>query len=71
MLLLSSSAFFSQLFLKKKSFRKTIRVSNSLDPDQDGRFVGPDLGQTVCKGYQQMKKVPASNKRGNLSVWME
>ena len=34
-------------------FFNTIRVSNSLDPDQDRHFVGPDLGQTVCKGYQQ------------------
>ena len=31
-----------------------IRVSNSLDPDQARHSVGPDLGQTVCKGYQQM-----------------
>ena len=29
---------------KKKSFRNTIRVSNSLDPDQTWRFVGPDVG---------------------------
>ena len=28
----------------KKSFRNTIRVSNSLDPDQARHFVGPDLG---------------------------
>ena len=28
----------------KKSFRNTIRVSNSLDPDHARRFVGPDLG---------------------------
>ena len=27
-----------------KFFRKTIGVSNSLDPDQDRHFVGPDLG---------------------------
>ena len=36
-------------FLKKKkkiqkAFRNTIRVSNSLDPDQARHFVGPDLG---------------------------
>ena len=31
-------------FLKSNN-RKTIRVSNSLDPgDQDQHFVGPDLG---------------------------
>ena len=27
----------------KNSFRNTIRVSNSLDPDQARHFVGPDL----------------------------
>ena len=31
------------VFLKKESFRNTIRVSNSLDPDQDLHSVGPDL----------------------------
>ena len=31
------------MFLKN-SFRNTIRVSNSLDPDQAGHFVRPDLG---------------------------
>ena len=31
-------------FLKKKSFKSTIRVSNSLDPDLDRQNVGPDLG---------------------------
>ena len=30
-------------FLKQNSFRNTIRVSNSLDRDQDRQFVGPDL----------------------------
>ena len=28
----------------EKNIRTTIRVSNSLDPDQAQRFVGPDLG---------------------------
>ena len=28
----------------KNSFRNTVSVSNSLDPDQARRFVGPDLG---------------------------
>ena len=37
----------------KKYFRNTIRESNSLDPVQN---FGPDLGQTVCKGYQQTTK---------------
>ena len=29
-------------------------MSISLDPHQARQEVGPDLGQTVCKGYQQM-----------------
>ena len=37
MLLLSSADFFSQLTFSKNSFKKTIRVSNGLDPDQDQR----------------------------------
>ena len=42
---LSSADFFQdQLLLKKKYVKNTIRVSNSLDPDQARRFVGPDLG---------------------------
>ena len=36
--------FFFKLTFSKKSFRNTIRVSNSSDPDQARHFVGPDLG---------------------------
>ena len=32
-------------------------MSNSLDPDQARHFVRPDLGQIVCKGYQQTTSV--------------
>ena len=37
---------FSELTVYKKEdkIRSTIRVSNGLDPDQDRRSVGPDLG---------------------------
>ena len=34
----------SKINFLKNSFRNTIRVSISLDPDQARRFVGPDLG---------------------------
>ena len=48
-------------------FFNTIRVSNSLDQDQARQFVGPyrgpDLGQTVCKGYQQMRVTLITDKR--------
>ena len=33
---------FSKITFSKNSFRNTIRESNSFDPDQDWRFVGPD-----------------------------
>ena len=36
--------FFKINFLKKKSFRNTIRVSNGLDPDQVRHNVGRNLG---------------------------
>ena len=45
MILSSADFFFSKLNLKK--IRNTIRVSNGLDPDQDMRFVDPNLG-TNC-----------------------
>ena len=38
---------FSKLTFSKKSFRISIRESNSLDQDQDQHFVGPDLG-LIC-----------------------
>ena len=49
--------FFSKSTFSKNSFRNTIRVSNSLDPDQVRRFVWPDLGPNC------MQKLSADNKR--------
>ena len=43
MLFLLFVDFVLKFTFSKKSFRNTIRVSNSLDPDQAGRFVWPDL----------------------------
>ena len=40
----SSADFFSKSTFSKNSFKNTIKVSNSLDPDQARHFVGPDLG---------------------------
>ena len=56
-----------QLFFKISFFFKFIcqeyyRVSDSLNPDQAWHFVGPDLGWTVCKSYQQMTQVGRVNK---------
>ena len=45
MFFLLSAEFYSNFnFSKKKSSRSTIRVTNSLDPDQVQQYVGPDLG---------------------------
>ena len=41
---LLSADYFQKSTLMKNSFRNTIRVSSSLDPDQARHFVGPDLG---------------------------
>ena len=53
--------FFSKLSFCKNSFRKTIRVSNSLDPGQDQHSVSPDMG-TDClqKLSADDKSLPAS-----------
>ena len=40
----SCCLFSSKKLTSKQSFRNTIRTSNSWDPDQTRRFVGPDLG---------------------------
>ena len=44
MLFLSSADCFRNDYI-----RNTIRVSNSLDPDQARQFVGPDLGPNCLK----------------------
>ena len=66
--------FFSKSAFSKNSLRNTIRVSNSLDPDQAQHFVSTYLGpnclqrlsadDTICKCYQQTTLV---NKQLNLS----
>ena len=48
-LLMSMSNIFFRNTIKESndSLRKTIKVSNSLDPDQDRCSVGPDLGPNL------------------------
>ena len=41
--------FFSKFTFSKNYFRNTIRVSNSLDPDQTRLYVGPDLGSNCLQ----------------------
>ena len=63
---------FCWIFLKN-SFRNTIRVSKSLDLDQDQHSVGPDLGPyCLKKGISRRQKSPLARKKlsskGLLSV---
>ena len=44
---------FFKINIFSNSFGNTIRVSNSLDPDQSRHFVGPDLGPNC------LQKLPA------------
>ena len=40
---LTSADYLSKSAVSKNSFRKDIKVSDSLDPDQARHYVGPDL----------------------------
>ena len=57
--------FFLKLAFSNNSFRNTFRVSNSLDPDQEQHFMGPDLGPNCL---QKMTKVTASKERVNAQL---
>ena len=61
MLLLSPADLFQKF--SEKNFRNTIRVSNSLDPDQDQHSVGPDLGPNCLQRLSADDKVAASKER--------
>ena len=54
--------FFLKLTFSKKSFRNTIKVSNSLDPDQAQHFVGPDLGPNCSQRLSADDKSPLVGK---------
>ena len=58
---------FSKLTFSKNYFRNTIRVSNSLDLDQDWHSVGLDLGLYCLQSLSadNKKKVPTSKERVN------
>ena len=43
----------AKLTFSKKSFKEYYQVSNSLDPDQDRHFVGPDLGPNCLHRLSQ------------------
>ena len=63
MLFLSSAIFFSNIILSKNSFRITIRVANSLDPDQARCFFVPDLGPN---SLQRLSADNTSRQRVNI-----
>ena len=59
MLLLSSADFFQNKLFQKiisETLRNTNRVSNSLDADQDRRFVGPDFGPNCLQRLSEDDK---------------
>ena len=58
-----SSVDFSKLTFSKKSFRNTIRVSNSLDPDQARHFVELDLGPNCLQRLSGTTKVATGGER--------
>ena len=49
MFILSSADFCVFQITFKRSYRNTIIMSNSLDPDQAGCFLQPDLGPNCLK----------------------
>ena len=59
-MLLLASANFLKLNFSKNSIWNTIRVSNSLDPDQGQHLVGPDLG-TNC-----LQRISADDKSHDM-----
>ena len=65
---LSSAHFFQNILFSKNYFRYTIRVSNSLDPDQDRHLVGPDLVPDC------LQRLSADNKschlQGRVNYWL-
>ena len=50
---LSSADFFFKINLSKKSLRNSIRLSNSLDTDQDYSVTGSDLDPNCLQRHQQ------------------
>ena len=60
--------FFSKSTFSKNSFRRTIRVSNSLDPDQARHFVWPDLDPN----YLQRLSADGTSRQGvNVNITRE
>ena len=79
MLLLSSADFFSKSTFPRNYFSNTIRVANSLDPDQDRQKVGPDLGPNCLQrlsadynrplGREELKIIYSTTKETHQSLF--
>ena len=83
MFLFSSADFHQNLVLKNKPPRTTIRVSNSLDPDQDRHSIGLHLGSDclqkaigrrqnyplACKELQQVNTL-VFNILSHIGIYM-
>ena len=54
---LSSADFFQNYFFSKNSFGNIIRLSNSLDPDQDRSSVKLDLGSNCLQRPEADDKI--------------
>ena len=64
---LPSADFFQIQLFRKILSENTIRVSNSLDPDQARRFVGPDLGPNCLQRLSA--EDTSSQKFQDLIIW--
>ena len=60
-----SADFFSKSTFLKNSFKNTVKVSNSLGPDQARHFVGPDL---VLNCLQKLSADDTWRKRDNVKA---
>ena len=63
---LLSADFFFKIYPSKNSFRSTIRVSNSLNPDQDRQNCGPDRQNVVPDLAKLISKQQNSSENGCL-----
>ena len=63
MLFWLSADFFQNQLFRKKYFRNSTRVSNSLDSDQARQFVGPDLDPNCL---QKLSAEDTSRQRVNI-----
>ena len=63
---LSSADFFHNQFFPKNSFGNIPSECQTVEPDRPNMLSGLIWVHTVCKGYQQTTKIPASGERVNL-----